>query len=184
MKPFYKGLAIALIHVLIVLSLGGKLLYDRATRPRVWVRTASADPDLPIRGRYVALNLEVRSQDPSQPPDLSHPGLYSGGSYVDLAVENGQLIAHKTDRRTGMMINAWGWSRNGDKSLFLLSPPVDFFLPEHAEMPNLGLNNQRLGNQRSGNELWVEVTVPKKGPPRPIQLAIKRGNEWMPLTYR
>jgi hypothetical protein len=28
--------------------------------------------------------------------------------------------------------------------------------------------------RRAGWELWMEVTVPKTGPPRPIQLAIKR----------
>ena len=63
MKPLYKGIAVAVVHILIVLSLGGKLLYDRATRPRIWVRTATVDPDLPIRGRYFTLNLEVRAPD-------------------------------------------------------------------------------------------------------------------------
>ena len=31
-----KGLIVAVVQVLIVGSLGGKLLVDRATRPRVW----------------------------------------------------------------------------------------------------------------------------------------------------
>jgi hypothetical protein len=39
--------------------------------------------------------------------------------------------------------------------------PVAFFLPEHAADPS------RLS---PGKELWVEVSVPRKGPPRPIQL--------------
>jgi len=30
----------------------------------------------------------------------------------------------------------------------------------------------------------VEVTVPKTGPPRPIQLAIKRGDTFTPLGIR
>jgi hypothetical protein len=174
MKTLYKGLAVALIQILILLSVGGKLLYDRATRPRVWVRTASVDPDLPIRGRYLTLNLEVHSPDASQPQDPKHPGLYSGGSYVDLAVENGQLVAHKTERPTGMVINPWGWQRNRGTNVFVLSTPVLFFIPEHAAAPRLG----------AGGELWAEVTVPRKGPPRSIQLAIKRGSEWIPLTYR
>ena len=172
MKTLQKGLAVAVIQILIVLSVGGKLLYDRATRPRVWVRTASIDPDLPIRGRYLTLNLEVHPSEPPQVP--KHPELYSGGYYVDLAVENGQLVAHKTERPTGMTINTWGWQRNRGSDTYVLSSPVVFFLPEHAQGPQLGRNT----------ELWAEVTVPKKGPPRPIQLAIKRGNEWTPLTYR
>jgi hypothetical protein len=174
MKTLQKGLAVAVIQILIVLSVGGKLLYDRATRPRVWVRTASIDPDLPIRGRYLTLNLEVHNAEPVQPPDPKNPGLYSGGYYVDLSVENGRLVAHKTERPTGMMINSWGWQRNRGADISVLSSPVVFFLPEHADAPRVG---------RDG-ELWAEVTVPKKGPPRPIQLAIKRGSEWTPLTYR
>lgn len=174
MKTIYKGLAVAVIQILIVLSVGGKLLYDRAAKPRVWVRTASIDPDLPIRGRYLTLNLEVHNTEPMQPQDPRHPGLYSGGSYVDLAVENNQLVAHKTERPTGMTINSWGWQRNRRPDIYVLSSPALFFLPEHAEVPRLGTDG----------ELWAEVTVPKKGPPRPIQLAIKRGNKWTPLTYR
>jgi len=121
MKTLQKGLAVAVIQILIVLSVGGKLLHDRAARPRVWVRTASIDPDLPIRGRYLTLNLEVHNSEPVQPPDPKHPGLYSGGYYVDLAVENGQLVAHKTERPTGMTINAWGWQRNRGADISVLS---------------------------------------------------------------
>jgi hypothetical protein len=52
-----KGLMLAAIHCLMVLSLSGKLLLDRATCPRVWVRTAPYDPTLPLRGRYLSLQL-------------------------------------------------------------------------------------------------------------------------------
>jgi len=52
-----KGLVLAALECALALSVGGKLLYDRATCPRVWVRTAPWDPDLPIRGRYLALRL-------------------------------------------------------------------------------------------------------------------------------
>jgi hypothetical protein len=170
MKPLHKGLAVAFIHIFIVLSVGGKLLYDRATRPRVWVRTGSIDPDLPIRGRYFTLNLEV------QAPELRgeyHDSRSYSSTYVELAVENGQLVAHKTERATGMFLNSWSWQRRVPDTYFL-SSPVLFFIPEHAEVPRLG----------GGAELWAEVTVPRKGPPRPIQLAVKRGEEWIPLTYR
>lgn len=53
-----KGLILAAVQCAMVLSLSGKLLYDRATCPRVWVKTAQWDPQLPIRGRYLALRLE------------------------------------------------------------------------------------------------------------------------------
>ena len=50
MKPLYRGVLLALLHILIVCSLGAKLLYDRGHRPRVWIKVAPVDPDLPIRG--------------------------------------------------------------------------------------------------------------------------------------
>lgn len=177
MKTLQKGLAVAVIQVLIVLSVGGKLLYDRAARPRVWVRTASIDPDLPIRGRYLTLNLEVHSRDfhrdPQNPQVFKTQQGYNSG-YVTLALENGQLVAHRTDHPSEMTINSWAQRANRGDDIFILSSPVAFFVPEHAEAPRVV----------RGDELWAEVTVPKKGPPRPIQLAIKRGNQWTPLTYR
>ena len=180
MKTLYKGIAVALIHILIVLSLGAKLLYDRAHRPRIWVRSGQVDPDMPIRGRYLTLNLQVHSSDfqldPKNPQVFKSQNGYEPG-YVELSVENGQLVAHKTDRDTGVYISPWRQQRNRTNiadDVFLLSSPVVFFIPEHAEAPRLG----------AGGELWAEVTVPKKGPPRPIQLAIKRGVEWTPLSYK
>jgi hypothetical protein len=174
MKPLYKGLAVALVHILMVLSLGGKLLYDRATRPRLWVRTASLDPELPLRGRYLTLNLAVHPVDfkPELPsPQMFKPAQVYDPGYVEVSVENGQLVAHKADHPTGMTLNS---SARQNGAEYFLSSPVLFFIPEHAELPRLS----------GGSELWAEVTVPRKGPPRPIQLAIKRGQEWIPLTYR
>lgn len=174
MSALGKGAAVALIHVLIVLSLGGKLLYDRATRPRLWVQTASVDPDLPIRGRYLTLSLQVHAPDHDAGPKPG-PQYYYPTQYVVVTVENGQLVAHKSEKPTGMSIFTWSRQPNPlGSDVFLLSPAVDFFLPEHALGPHLN----------RGDELWAEVTVPRKGPPRPIQLAIKRGTEWIPLHYR
>jgi hypothetical protein len=178
MKPLQKGIAVALIQVLIVLSVGAKLLYDRKTRPRVWVRTGQVDPDLPIRGRYFTLTLEVHSsdfqRDPQNPHIIKTQQGYDPG-YVELAVENGKLVAHRTDNPTSMTINSWGQPTNRGDDVFVLSSPVVFFIPEHAELPRLN---------RTTDELWAEVTVPRKGPPRPIQLAVKRGDRWTPLTYK
>jgi hypothetical protein len=56
-----------------------------------------------------------------------------------------------------------------------LSDPVNFYLAEHATSPL---------PVRPGQELWVEVTVPPKGPPRPIQLALKDNGAWKPLAFQ
>ncbi len=170
MKNLSKALIVAGLHLAIVLSLGGKLLYDRAHRPRIWVRTGSIDPDLPIRGRYFTLNLEVHAADFA---GFKGKNTYSQ-QYVRLAVENGQITAHASDPGTGMYLANWGRRPQADSDRYFLSPGVTFFLPEHAETPRL----------KPGEELWGEVTIPRKGPPRPIQLALKRGTEWIPLSYR
>ncbi|HYX52639.1 MAG TPA: hypothetical protein VE783_04260 [Candidatus Limnocylindrales bacterium] len=170
MKPLYKGFIIAALHVAIVLSLGGKLLYDRATRPRIWVRTASVDPDLPIRGRYFTLSLQVKA------PGMRPSGPVKASAFqfetVELSVENDKLVAHKSERNTGLRISD-PWRGPTADDTYLLWPAVTFFVSEHA--PNL--------NVKAGEELWAEVTVPLKGPPRPIQLAVKRDGKWVPLTY-
>jgi hypothetical protein len=172
MNTLTKAIAVAVLHILIVLSLGGKLLYDRAHRPRVWVRTGSFDPDLPIRGRYMALRLEV------QAPWFQGKEKYSW-TPVSLDVENSALVARPAGSDTGLSISWWLNQRTNRPNqppadLVFLDQNVLFFLPENAEIARL----------KPGEELWAEVTVPRKGPPRPIQLALKRGTEWVPLHYR
>ena len=62
MRPVVvKGLSVVLLQVCIVGSLAAKYAHDRATCPRAWVKTAYYDPDLPIRGRYASLQLEVEA---------------------------------------------------------------------------------------------------------------------------
>jgi hypothetical protein len=64
MTLLQKGLILAGVQCIMVLSLTGKLLYDRATCPRVWVKTQRWDPNLPIRGRYLALQLVPADGEP------------------------------------------------------------------------------------------------------------------------
>lgn len=40
------------------------------------------------------------------------------------------------------------------------------FVPEHVPDPSIRV---------AGEELWGEVSVPRKGPPRPVRLGVKRG---------
>ena len=56
--------------------------------------------------------------------------------------------------------------RSGEK-LAVLAEPVAFFIPEHVPDPL---------RRQEDEELWVEVTIPKKGPPRPIRLGVKKSD--------
>ena len=66
MKSMTKAVAVALIQILLISSLGAKLLYDRRTCPRAWFKATRYDPNLPIRGRYVSLQIEVKDSRSSE----------------------------------------------------------------------------------------------------------------------
>lgn len=207
MKGMYKGALIAVIHVLIVCSLGAKLIYDRHTRPRVWAQTMLYDPDLPIRGRYLSLQLIVEPEGFKIPDDRQQLGRWSGSSQqARLELRNNKLVAVKDDngdytvwfapapgvtlpslperhcdleaaeKRPACLAQEKADERIDFPLVALLSEPVMYYIPEHAEDPT--------PRARSQKQLWAEVTIPKKGPPRPIQLALKDGDAWKPLDLK
>src|SRR5262249_32317869 len=97
MSGLQKGLLVGAAQLLIVLSLGAKLRWDRARLPRVWVKTVAYDPDSPVRGRYLSLRLEVDASDvyAKKPiPEGTRPEFWRDLREVELAVENGRLVAH------------------------------------------------------------------------------------------
>lgn len=114
-----RSLLLAAIHVVLALSVTAKFAYDRQTLPHTWVRAEAYDPSLPIRGRYVRLQLR------------------------------------------------------GDTEA--LRVPVVFFIPPNVPDPS---------RRPAGEELWVEVSIPKRGTPRPIQLGVKRDGILTPLDLR
>ena len=156
-----KGFAVAAIHLAIVGSLGAKLLVDRATRPRVWARTAPIDPDDPIRGRYVRLRVEGEPIDfggrSSQPVHLSQ----RDGRLAFTAAASSGLTVH-------VML------RDG-RPVAVLDQALAFFIPEHVADPSV---------RAPGEELWVEVTLPKHGGPRPIRLGVRKEGVLTPLPLR
>jgi hypothetical protein len=156
----------------IVASLGAKLVYDRATRPRVWALAAPYDPSLPIRGRYVSLQLVVESRGVRE--TRPGPGWQPPQSVV-LSVEDGRLVAQALPQEPGYDPSALHvqFLQRQDQKLAVLDKPVAFFITEHIPDPS---------RRPPGEELWVEVTIPKKGPPRPIRLGVKRaGSPIVPL---
>lgn len=179
MNTWTKGMLLAALQLALVCTLGGKLLYDRAHRPRVWIKAATYDPDLPIRGRYLSLRLEVPAEgfelrrQPS-PYLKDKEGKHIMQEYTipnrgDLVSKDGQEIA---------VANPAGeyWvtvRQSGDALIATVNAETAYFLPEHSADPS------RL---RPGQELWIEATIPHKGPPRPIRLGIKQDGVLRPLA--
>jgi hypothetical protein len=182
MKPLTQGIVVALIQVLIVSSLGAKLLYDRRTRPQAWFLTQRYDPNLPIRGRYLSLQVEVK--DPRSPEELqkkfaSEIQMYKNQRYAtfygfgqecgSIVLRDGSPVAEFDDSPSYGCENLsfQRWNRNGQTVLRLMEP-ILFFISDTANDPT-GLPR--------GDELWVLATIPRKGPPRPIALGIKKSGE-------
>lgn len=146
MKAAYRGVAILVAHCALVLSVAGKYAWDRDRLPRAWANATPVDPDLPIRGRY--LTLQLRAEPGDRRDDTST---------VRLSVEKGKLVAYSDPKGAHAI-----WRRSPE--MWVLTEPVAFFLPEHAPDPSL---------RQPGRELWVEVSVPPHGPPRPIRLQVR-----------
>lgn len=178
MRGSYKGLIIAGLQLVLVTSLGAKYLIDRARLPRVWVRTYSYDPNLPIRGRYASLQLEVQL-----PPGAA----LSDKSWVvpaELKIENNQLVAvpKEEGQQTGVTIEriqrgivTVGPPLPAPPAVIVIHEPVAFFISEHAQDPSWRTW------RRSDEELWAEVSIPRHGPPRPIRLGVKKNGVLSPL---
>jgi hypothetical protein len=188
-----SGASVALlaIQLALVASIAGKYLYQRWQCPRVWARAVAADPELPMRGRYLSLQLTVDGCRSTLPTafhavfqrDIN--GVAGGKTYTisagqavqfpaQLKVIDNRLAALRIpdsdSRAAGVMVSALPGSSCAEMRL---DEPVDFFLAGSAAAP------ARLGPSQ---DLWVEVTVPPSGPPRPLQLALKDNGVWKPLA--
>lgn len=159
------GIALAVVHLLLIGTLGLKLLVDRARLPRAWARTVPFDPDLPIRGRYVRLRLEVPIAGMPEAPqagEYRRARLRTDGDRLQGVLEEQGPVRVRLDSAAGGIVAG-------------VDEPVAFFIPEHVPDPSV---------RPAGEELWAEVTVPHQGPPRPIRLAVRREDALEPLEIR
>jgi len=159
MKSLYRGLMVAALQCVIVLSLAGKYALDRERLPRVWVKTAPYDPMLPVRGRYVSLRLQVEAP----------AGTNLTWTLARLAVVDGRLVATPVKSGDGVLISPTA------NQTWVINEPVAFFIAEHVKDPS---------RRAAGEELWVEVSVPAAGAPRPLRLGVKRDGVLKPLDLR
>jgi hypothetical protein len=179
-SPLAKAISVAVVQILIVASLGAKLLYDRRTRPQAWFLTQRYDPNLPIRGRYLSLQLEVN--DPRTPEEvqqkfsneLQQHNQYRlaygyGRECGSVEVRDGKPVAifDNTPAYNCENLSFERWPR-ANQTVLRIVEPVLFFIPDTANDPRI---------HRGGEELWVLATIPGKGRPRPIALGMKIAGE-------
>jgi hypothetical protein len=184
MKPLTKAIVVTLIQGVLVSSLGAKLLYDRSARPRAWFRAERYDPNLPIRGRYLNLQLEVNDPRPLEEIEKKYKSQFGAAerraaapalpSFLNFGWECGSIdvssgtplaVFDQSSAPGGCDNVSFVRQKNGEKLILRLAEPVLFFIPDTAQDPT---------HLASGEELWVLATIPRKGPPRPIALGIKK----------
>jgi hypothetical protein len=187
------SLWLLVIQLAIVSSVAAKYLYQRWTCPRAWTLSTAYDPESVLRGRYLSVQVTVdgcRSTLPSAEQagmarDLN--GVPTGKKFTirgeqvvrfpaRLKVLDGKLIAIRVPESESefgaQMVTAQPGSNCSEMRL---ESPVDFYIPEHAADPT---------PVKRGQELWIELTIPPKGPPRPLQLAMKDNGVWRPLAFQ
>ncbi|MBI3210289.1 MAG: GDYXXLXY domain-containing protein [Candidatus Solibacter usitatus] len=152
-----NAILVGLIQAAVLLSITGKFLYDRERLPRVWVKVAPVDPNHLLRGRYVRFHVFV------EPANLEATLMV----HVRLSVEGERLKVYRNDSSPLNIVPA------GKE--FRLNEPLAFYIPEHIPDPS---------RRPAGEELWVEATIPPKGPPRPLRLGIKKDGVLTPLVTR
>jgi hypothetical protein len=187
------SIALLLIQLALVSSIAAKYLYQRWRCPSVWTRTVAYDPELPMRGRYLSVQLVVDGCQSTLPSakqarmPRNSEGVPVGPRFSVNAVglvqfpAKLQVVGNKLEairipeddtRPAGQTVTA---SPGASCDNMRLDQPVDFYIAEHAVSPT---------PVKPGQELWIEVTVPPKGPPRPMQLALKQDGVWKPLAFQ
>ena len=150
------------------------------------------DAQLAMRGRYLGLHLTVNGCKSTLPSAklAEFPRDYNGAvKKGDYALRTGDAWVFdarlKVEANKLIAVRPEG-SENTKGSVAVLTAPgspcgemrleraVDFYIPEQAQSP-LPL--------KQGQEMWVEVTLPNSGAPRPLQLAVKQDGQWKPLAF-
>jgi len=193
MKFSKSSIVLLILQLIIVSTVAAKYFYERGTCPRVWTRAAAYDPQLVMRGRYLSLQLSVDGCGSTLPSakNAEFPrninGVPGGNTFsirsantvwfqAKLAVKENKLIAVRVpESDTSTPTQTVSAPPGAPCDQLSLSQPVDFYIPDTADDPT------RL---KPGQQLWIEVTLPPKGPPRPLQLALKDNGAWMPLAFQ
>ena len=98
-------------------------------------------------------------------PTIGVPTLVLWGEHDAAFVKPGEYMAAKIPGATRVVVPSAGHAANLDQ-------PLAFFIPEYVPDPSV---------RAPGEELWVEVTLPKQGAPRPIRLGVKKDGVLTPL---
>jgi hypothetical protein len=202
------SIVVLAVQLALVCSIAAKYLYQRSACPRVWVRTVAFDPEGVMRGRYLSVQLPVdgcestlpSAEDMVMPRDMN--GVPTGKRYTistrsvsplsfkaHLKVDGNRLLAIRVPENEETYVGQWVTAAPGSScDAMRLQDQVNFYLPENAKDPtptrhgHWDVQKMQWIADPNAPELWIEVTVPPIGPPRPVQLALKENGVWKPIA--
>jgi hypothetical protein len=170
-----RGFLLLAIQATMVLSVAAKYEWERHTCPTVWVRAEpfGLDADhmrtISGEGRYGRLQLHVdgcglSTANVETEPDYgnvesSHKVLKTN---VRTIARGGNLVAVDAGTLQAADVQEVQWDLRQPCTEARLLEIVDVYLPQNVQVPY---------TVPAGATLWALVTVPKSGPPRPVQLA-------------
>jgi hypothetical protein len=165
-----KHLLLAAAHAAIVLSLAIPAELGRQRLPRAWAQVTPASPWNRLHGRYLTVNLApVLEAGLSPRLDVVNQRTVSRPTPIALEARSGQLVARKAAASYVDLVRAE--AREGAPPM--IAQRIDCFLPSAPAdvMPAL-----------KRGEIWVEVSVPREGPPRPLRLGVMKEGKIVALT--
>ena len=171
-----RGFLLLAIQTALVLTVAAKYEWERHTRPTVWVRAEpfgfDADHMRTIsgEGRYGRMQLHVDGCGLSTAHVEKEVEYGNGGrshkvlkANVRTIARGGNLVAVDAGTLRAADVQEVQWDLRQPCTDARLLEIVDVYLPQNGQVPY---------TLPTGATLWALVTVPKSGPPRPIQLAI------------
>jgi len=182
MKINSNALLVCAIQLLLISSIAGKYLYERSTRPRIWIQVSQHDPESPMRGRYLALQPIVNACGLNK-ADANHIEAYSNDTYhqpeawdwrVKLILKDGTLKPVASDEEEGARDSYFlQLLADEDCKKASVHKDIEMYIAENAKTPF---------PLEKGSELWMEATIPPAGSPRAVRLAIKKDGVMTPLN--
>ena len=183
------SVALLAIQLLLVSAVAGRYLWQRWRCPRVWTPAQVYSPEMDGGRRYVPAQLIVDGCQSTLPSAKAAQfprgvnGAVVPGPYVmrpaavsfraNLKVENNKLVAVEVEGdESGRMGEEVSAAPGVACDRMQLERAVDFYIagPSREVFP-----------LKPNQQLWAEVTVPRNGAPRPLQLAVKGNGRWKPL---
>jgi hypothetical protein len=169
-RPMASALVIGLVQGALIASLAVQAALDRGRLPRAWALAIPVTATPAVHGRYVRLHV-VPIVDAGLAPrlDIVNQRTIVRPTPVALEARDGRLLAHKAPASHVDL----AFPDNRKEGQTVLAPAVDCFLP-----PAAGDASQIV----SQGALWVEVSVPRRGVPRPLRLGVMKNGRIEPIS--